>query len=492
MERTRFAAQTAAAALLLAGCALTMPAQPAQGRECEANETFKLLASDGAPGDRFGGSVAISGDTAVIGAFEDDDNGSNSGAAYVFRYDGSTWIEEQKLLPCDRTEGDFFGIRVAVSGETVAVAATFDDDSGNRSGSAYVFRYDGSAWVEDAKLLASDGAAEDQFGTDVAISGNTVVIGAYIDDNQNGVNAGAAYVFQIPPGGWGGGPCSPPINEDAKLLASDGAADDRFGVDVSVSAGTIVVGAFKDDNENGANAGSAYVFRFDGSGWVETAKLTASDGAPGEWFGTSVAISGDIAVITAMRDDDNGSDSGSAYTFQEPPGGWVNMTETAKLTASDGAVWDWFGYWVAISGDTAVVGAIQNYNNGPGAAYVFKKPPGGWANMTETVKLTASDGEATDDYGVSVAISGDTAIIGAHEDDDNGSNSGSAYGFHGLSDCNTNGTLDICDITDGSSPDINSNGEPDECECWTPGDMNGDGDVNAEDIALFIQRLLNP
>ncbi len=167
--------------------------------------------------------------------------------------------------------------------------------------------------------------------------------------------------------------------ESAKLLAFDGAATDLFGISVSISGDVAVVGAYLDD-DNGGNSGSAYIFRFNGVSWVQEAKLTASDGAVSVLFGVSVSISGDVAVVGALGDDDNGDFSGSAYVFVKDPGGWVDMTETAKLTASDGAAFDQFGISVSISGDVVVVGA--NGGDGivadSGAAYVFVKPPGGW------------------------------------------------------------------------------------------------------------------
>lgn len=231
-----------------------------------------------------------------------------------------------------------------------------------------------------------------------------------------------------------------------------------------------------------------YVFVKPKAGWAsaawpmnESEKLTPSDAVPGQYFGGSaVAISGDTTVIAAMFDDDN---SGAAYVFVNCGGSWVQQ---AKLLASDGEAWDWFGYSVAISGDTIIVGADQNYNNGPGVAYVFKKPLTGWEdNMTEDAKLTASDGAATDDFGVSVAISGDTALIGTFEDDDNFNNSGSAYIFAVGGDCNDNGVVDQCEIADGASQDSNEDGVPDECQNCAA-DLNGDGVVGPADLAILL------
>ncbi len=274
-------------------------------------DEFKILASDGAAGDLFGESVSISGDVAIVGARLDDDNGVNSGSAYVFRLVGGSWIEEAKLTASDGAASDLFGFSVSISGDVAIVGAFFDDDNGTDSGSAYVFRHSGEGvWTQEAKLTASDGAAADRFGISVSISGDVAIVGARLDDD-NGSSSGSAYVFRLVGGSW---------IEEAKLTASDGAAFDRFGISVSISGDVAIVGARLDD-DNGSSSGSAYVFRLVGGSWIEEAKLTASDGAAFDRFGISVSISGDVAIVGAFFDDDNGSSSGSAYiySFNQPP-----------------------------------------------------------------------------------------------------------------------------------------------------------------------------
>jgi hypothetical protein len=438
--------------------------------ECHANELAKLLASDGAPGDYLGSSVAISGDTAVIGAYLDDDNGSASGSAYVFRYNGSTWVQEAKLLPSDGAGDDQFGYSVATHGNTVVIGARFDDDHGGNSGSAYIFRYDGSTWVQEAKLLPSDGAADDRFGK-VAISGDTAVIGAYYDDDH-GSNSGSAYVFRYDGSTW---------VQEAKLLPSDGAGDDQFGYCVAVAGDTVVIGAYRND-DHGSNSGSAYIFRYDSSTWVQEAKLLPSDGAMEDHFGIDVATCGNTAVIGARFDDDNGDGSGSAYVFRYDGSTWA---QEAKLLASDGAPGDNFGERVSVSGDTAVIGAKEHdsFAEDSGAAYVFHFDGSHWV---EKAKLLASDGAVDDYLGSDVAVSADIALVGALGDDDSGETSGSAYAFHGLSDCQPNGVIDICDINNGTSDDLNGNGVPDECECW--GDLDGDWDIDLSDLAILLSK----
>jgi len=347
------------------------------------------------------------------------------GAQYPLTID--PFIQQAKLTVSDGAANDYFGISVSVSGDTIVIGAYADDGDGTNSGSAYVFVKPSGGWAEatqTAKLTASDGAAWDNFGDSVSVSGDTIVVVAGYDDDS-GSNSGSAYVFVKPDGGWSD------ATQTAKLTASDGAANDNFGESVSVTGGTIVAGAYGDD-DNGSLSGSAYVFVKPSGGWsdaTQTAKLTASDGTANDHFGISVSVSGDTIVVGAPHDNDNGTESGSAYVFVKPSDGWSDTTQTAKLTASDGAVEDNFGWSVSVSGDTVVVGAVDDDANGDGSgsAYVFEKPSGGWSDATQTAKLADIDGAADDDFGWSVSVSGDTIVVGAPYDDDNGTNSGSAH-----------------------------------------------------------------
>ena len=412
-----------AALVLFPGFLGSLDARPASA-ESPINplvQQAKLTAGDAAAGDFFGISVAVSGDTAVVGADHDDDvcpsdPNCNSGSAYVFVRSGSTWSQQAKLTGSDGAAGDLFGLSVAVSGDTVVFGAAWNDDAGPYSGSAYVFVRSGTSWSQQAKLTASDSAASDFFGISVSISGGTVVIGAEGDDDK-GISSGSAYVFMRGGSSW---------SEQAKLTASDGAADDRFGHSVAIIGDTVVVGAFLDDDK-GSSSGSAYVFVRSGSSWSEQAKLTASDGVKFDLFGNSVAINGDTVVVGAFTDDDQGSDSGSAYVFVRSGTSW---SQQAKLTASDAAPGDVFGLSVAISGDTVVVGSPFDDDAGAssGTAYAFARTGSTWSQQA---KLTAGDGAAGDLLGRSVAVSGDTVAVGANGDDDKGSLSGSAYVFVG-------------------------------------------------------------
>jgi len=389
---------------------LNVNSQITIGDEIEGSIDFttstqtKIVASDGAADDYFGYSVAISGNYAIVGAYQDDDNGTDSGSAYIFNV--TTGAELHKLVPSDGAANDIFGISVAIDGNYAIVGARQDDDKGTNSGSAYIFNV--TTGAELHKLTASDGVAGDNFGHSVAIDGNYAIVGARQDDD-NGTTSGSAYIFNVTTGA-----------ELHKLLASDGASYDYFGNSVAISGNYAIVGARYDD-DNGSNSGSAYIFNV--TTGAELHKLTASDGAADDYFGESVAISGNYAIVVAYADDDKGSNSGSVYIFNVNTG-----AELHKLTASDGAESDYFGISVAIDGNYAIVGAHadDDKGSGSGSAYIFNVQTG-----AELHKLTASDGAASDQFGISVAISGIYTIVGARMDDDNGANSGSAYIFTG-------------------------------------------------------------
>ncbi len=308
-----------------------------------------LTADNPQPNDNFGSTAAVSGDLAIIDAHYDDEGGAEAGAAYIFRRNGTgNWVQEDKLLADDRAAGDEFGHCVAISGNLAAVGAWKDDGPVPSAdcGAAYVFQRDGSgSWIQTAKLLASDGAAQDNFGNSVAISGDVAIVGAYHADTL-GTDRGAAYIFERDGSVWA---------EKVKLLASDGAALDNFGNSVAISGDLALVAAAGDDDERGIDCGSVYVFRRDGSGtWVEEEKLLASDGAAGDVFGVSVAVSGDEAVIGAQGH----GVAGSAYMFRRDVSG--SWRQEKELVPADGGAGDLFGNVVAVSEGVAVIGAYKH------------------------------------------------------------------------------------------------------------------------------------
>ncbi|HEX9713604.1 MAG TPA: FG-GAP repeat protein [Actinomycetota bacterium] len=385
----------AALAALAAALALVLGTQPVQA----ATQQAKLTAADGATNNLFGSSVSVSGDTALIGAYNDDDKGASSGSAYVFTRSGGAWTQQAKLTASDGTVGDFFGVSVSVSGDTALIGAYGDDDNGSSSGSAYVFTRSGSTWTQQAKLTAADGAANDVFGVSVSVDGDTALIGAYFDDDH-GTDSGSAYVFTRSGSTW---------TQQAKLTAADGAAFDFFGHSVSVSGDTALVGAYGDDDQ-GLDSGSAYVFTRSGGTWTQEAKLTAPDGAANDRSGISVSLREDTALVGAYLDDDHGTDSGSAYVFARSGSTW---TQETKLTASDGAAGDQFGWSVSVEGDTALVGAYfdDDHGSSSGSAYVFNldtTPPdvslitadGALLVYAQPVIADQVTGEATDASGI--------------------------------------------------------------------------------------------
>ena len=376
-------------------------------------EVTKLFDRDGVEEDLFGTSVSISGDYAIVGAEYDDDRGEDAGSAFVFERIEGGWRQVRKLTASDGSADAFFGTSVSISGDYAIVGANGDDVNGRNQGSAYIFRRVDSGWSLAQKVTANGGASEEYFGASVAISGDYAIVGA-LGDDDNGAYAGAAYVFEHTENGW---------SQVQKLTAADGTAWDEFGASVAISGDYAIVGALGDED-----GGSAYIFERSGSGWSQVLKLTASDRASGDYFGASVAISGDYAIVGAWGDDDRGDASGSAYIFERSGSGW---SQVQKLTASDGASDDSFGWSVAISGDNAIVGARDDDDDNPedyardsGSAYVFERTADGWSQVQ---KLTARDRAADDRFGDSVAISADQAIIGSSHDDVTAPDSGSAY-----------------------------------------------------------------
>jgi len=318
----------------------------------------KLIASDGAAEDLFGYAVDISEDYIVVGACWDDDDGEKSGSTYVYKLEGGIWIEQAKLTASDSEVDDRFGIDAEISGEYILVGAFFDDDLGSRSGSAYMFKRDGTVWTQQAKLTASDGAADDWFGVNLSLHGDDAAIAARYDDDL-GSNSGSVYIFHRAGTEW---------IEQAKLTASDGAAGDQFSVPC-IFGNTVVVGAYLDD-DSGVDAGLIYYFQREGGVWTERARYTASDGRGGDYFGCSLSLTPTLLVVGAYRDNDERDNSGSFYIFKRE--GYAYFEE-AKITASGGAAGDFFGLPVSISGDYITAAARNDDTNGDnaGAVYVY-------------------------------------------------------------------------------------------------------------------------
>ncbi len=373
----------------------------------------KLTASDGAQDHWLGLSVAISGTTVLASA-------PAANAVYVFTPIAGTWRQQQKLIPNDTTQGMFFGGSVALDGDTAFVGA-FGASSG--AGAAYVFKRIGGGWTQQQKLTAADGLPDDQFGFSVTLSGNTAAIGAPGDDNGAIGNQGSAYIFVRNAAGiW---------SPQAKVSPSSGDAEDFFGIAIALSGDFLAVGAAFDDVSTALNQGSVYVFSRESTTWTQRDKLIAVDGASNDTFGRAIAI-GPRHLLAGSTGADIGGDTdeGAVYAFQVT--GRIGINGGAGILGSEtfGAGGDQIGTSVAISGDTAVVGAPGSDVSGftdQGAVYVYQRNGAAWA-LQATV--TAPDGDVSDFFGNSVAIHGDTLVVGASRDENPGlPERGAAYVF---------------------------------------------------------------
>jgi len=393
----------------------------------------KLSAGDGDSGDGFGVSVGLSrdGTTAVVGAFEDEDpNGERAGAAYVFERRTGSWIQQAKLVAADGDAGDWFGSSVTVSsdGATVVIGAPNDDDpdgsSDTRSGagSAYVFSRTGGDWNREAKLTAVDGEPGDMFGLDIAVSSDgTAAVVGAVED-ENPNGEQAGSAYVFEQS-------DSAWDQQAKLSAADGDADDHFGRAVALSDdGTtaLVSAAYDRVTPEEIILGSVYAFERSDGTWNQQAKLVP--GEVGYRVGSTVSLSAD-GTVALIGTSEHERPSPGAYVFEQLDGSWEQQ---AKLSTGDPR--DWFGRAVALSADgtTALCSAhAETDPNGEqaGAAYVFDRPDGTWNQRT---KLVAADGDSDDWFGWTVALSGDatTALVGALLDEDpHGTDSGSAYVF---------------------------------------------------------------
>jgi hypothetical protein len=386
------------------------------------NESFtletKLKSNNQAQVDYFGTAIAIDGNTAVVSGMGNRFRGYPDGVAYVYIRDGATWMLQQTLSASDdETEADdSFGFSVAISGDTIVVGALGDCGGGLLAGAAYVYVRTGTSWTLQQKLIASDATAFAVLGMSVAISGDTIVAGAY-GDASAGYMTGAAYVFQRQGTTW---------TEKQKLTASDAAPDNGFGQYVAISRNTIAIGAPSNSSDQAHYSGAVYVFINDGSVWTEQQKLKARDAAESEQLGYCVAISGDTIVASAPGEIVGMHTYGAAYIFERNGTSW---SEQRKIIDRDKARTDGFALRVAIDGDTIVIGDTTDNEAAPwgGAAHVYtRRGNAGWS-LHQT--LVANDAAYPDFLGSSVAISGNTIMVGAPRKDEPATGSGAVYIF---------------------------------------------------------------
>jgi len=449
----------------------TAPAAP--GDPQVVVELQELLPDDPQPGANFGESVALVGDVAVLGAGMAD----FFGAAYVFERGPSGWIRTHKLVSSDRDFADYFGESVDFDGNAIAVGAYRDDEGASAAGAAYVFVPQGGGWIQQQKLVAGDAQEEDLFGSGIGISGGTVVVAAEEED-QAGLDAGAAYVFEWTGIAW---------RETRKVTGADTAAGDRFGRSIAIDGDTFVVGADRADGVS-ADTGAAYVFVESGGTWVQQAKLVQPDPYLADHFGRSVAISGETIVVGSPYDDDGGSGSGSAYVFVRAGSDW---TLEAKLTAGDALPYDRFGFGVAVDGDFAAVGAdgVDELGANAGAAYVFTRSAAVW---TERGRIPGADPNSW--YAEALACSGQTFVAGAqHAPGSAGAGQGRAFAG-ALVDafvpyCFGDGSGSACPCGNESAPGAGQ-GCANSSGAGARLDAGGTSGVAADDLAFDAANLL--
>ncbi len=382
--------------------------------QAQVLETQRLISDDIAAEDYFGNAVAVSGDYAIIGACYDDDNGENSGSAYIFYNNSGTWEQYQKITASDGQTNDFFAITVTISGNYAFATSLLGS---SYAGKVYVFFNDEGTWTETAILTASDGESYDFFGIAMNLADDYAIIGAYGDDD-NGSQSGSAYIFHNDEGTW---------IETAKLTASDGNENDFFGKSVSICDDYAIIGADESANNSGANSGTAYIFYNNLGNWEQTQKIESLDAVVGDHFGASVSMSGEYAAIGAEYKSDDGTWSGAAYVFRNNSGTWE---QNIKLTASDAGSQKHFGSSINITGDTLIVGSDGNISFTPyiaGSAYLFKNILDNWQ---ETAVLQASDIANRDQFGYVVDFSDDFAFVGSPRTDTNYEDAGAVYVYY--------------------------------------------------------------
>ncbi len=445
-----------------------------------AAQTFeaRLRARNPMTSDIFSYDLALDGNTLISGApFATIGGVQQPGRAFVFRYVNGAWNQGVELRPSIIQANAFFGVRVAASGNVVVAGAPSEDHAAVNAGAVYVFERSGGMWPEAARLVASDPVAEARFGGGLAIQGDTLLVGAGSDSNKNGQGAGAVYVFERIGGVW---------TEVDKLIASDGAAFDDFGLTIAMDGDTAVIGARDHTHSGQAEAGAAYVFVREGGVWNEQAKLVSPAPAADSLFGESLDVSGDTIVVGAHQHPHmNLSRSGAAWVYERAGTSW-NMV--AELTAADAASGDHFAVGVTIEGDTILSGAyLKSRPGGTGSVYVYRRGSEGWT--FDTSFFTTDPGGVL--FGWVVSLSGDRAAVAGPF---YLTNQGALYTYTGLSQCdacdvNCDGAVDAFDI----EPFVALLVDPNPAPCSPcAADANGDGVIDAFDIEPFVGCLTSP
>jgi len=417
--RSRTTRRPFTASRLFVGLLLALAGVASLSAQCRLEESDKHLPADGFNGAVFGERVALDGDVAVIGAPSDREIALNSGAAYVYRRVGESWVEEQKLTPIGASASDFFGSSVAVFDDLIVVGSLEHSDLGIATGAAYVFRHNGATWVEEQRLALVDGESLDLFGVAVDVYGDALVVGADSRDVALEDEAGSAYVYRFSGVAW---------EMEAVLTAGIPSEDAFFGGAVALdgSNGTerLIVGAHS-ENEADPDAGAAYVFvHLGGGAWVQEQRILSTDISEDDLFGFAVDIEGSLAVVSAIEHDPLGDARGAAYVFRQVAGSWA---QEAKLVASDAEPFDRYGRDIALSGDLVLTSAgDDDFGNVSGAGYLYRFTGTGWV---EQAKLVGTDLGTNVKLGDGLDLDGTAALLGAPGANDNGAASGALYSF---------------------------------------------------------------
>jgi len=376
---------------------------------------FKLPSSD--DGDLQGmgvkGAIDVHGDYAIVGAFGDNTNGGQSGAAYMFERCGSEWLEIQQFIPGDNSAGDRYGRGVAIWDNFAIVGAPYDDDKGNNSGSAYVYQLVDGIWEFDQKITALDGSSSDWFGWTVSIWEDYIMIGAQ-NDYGDVAFSGSAFIYKYINNHW---------TFQSKLLAPDAGLFDNFGLSVDIRSGYAIVGA---DENDGAfdNTGAAYIYKNVNDSWNYETKLVASNVAAEDKFGFDVAISDSMAVVSSLDHDTIVNNAGAVYVYENQGGGvW---TEQDILISPENIVSENFGITVDFNEQFLIAGTTTGFgiSSQTGAAYLHSYNGTSWEYEQ---KIYSDDGDHADFFGVTSSLDGSTIMLGAMGDDSNGGNAGSVY-----------------------------------------------------------------
>jgi MYXO-CTERM domain-containing protein len=377
----------------------------------------KLFGGYSIPNSKIGTSVAVEGTTAVVGVPGESAHGINEGAVLVFDRSTSTmtWSQRARVLADDAAAGDQLGASLAISGSTFAAGSPFHDAAAIDSGAVYVFNYDGTVWGQQQKVTANDGQASDHLGAGLDVEGDTLVATASGDDDQ-GSNAGAAYVFERSGSTW---------TQKSKLHASDAAASWYFGSAIDLHGEWLVVSSVG-RAVPAIGAGAVYVFRRVSGAWQEQQILVASDPSSIKAFGQAVALGDDKLLVGAAQDSEAASNAGAVYAFTLTANGWQFQ---AKHMATDAAIYDQFGSTAAMSSSLALIGVPERDDGGVGAGTVYALSHSDGVGWLQQTRLNAADRAAGDKFGTAVAIHLDTAIVGAPNKAAPYGNSGAAYAY---------------------------------------------------------------